>query len=58
MAVGVLPGQVNGLSGRHPKLFVDSDTDSTSPTLHTPPSPLDAIHSKWHQSIKREVMGH
>jgi hypothetical protein len=48
MAVGVLPGQVNGLNSRHPKLFLDSDTESVSPTLHTPPSPLDAVHSKCH----------
>ncbi|KAH6840608.1 hypothetical protein B0I37DRAFT_219251 [Chaetomium sp. MPI-CAGE-AT-0009] len=41
MAVGLLPSQVNGWP---PKCPCDSDTDSTYPPLHTPPSPLSAVN--------------
>ncbi|KAK4151162.1 hypothetical protein C8A00DRAFT_36207 [Chaetomidium leptoderma] len=41
MAVGVLPGQV---SGWPPKFDLDSDTESTSPSLYTPPSPLHSVN--------------
>ncbi|KAK4040268.1 hypothetical protein C8A01DRAFT_15813 [Parachaetomium inaequale] len=41
MAVGVLSGQVNGWP---PQCVCDSDAESASPPLDTPPSPLSAVN--------------
>ncbi|KAK4104459.1 glutathione synthetase ATP-binding domain-like protein [Parathielavia hyrcaniae] len=53
MAVGVLPGQ---FESRQPKLFVDSDFSSASPTLNTPPSPLESVNSNSSRPFFWEVV--